>query len=204
MIYGFFAFVKDPVVISCYTFSMKKIIVQEMLSVDGFFCGPNGEIDWHHVDAEFNEMAIDFLDSIDTLLFGRVTYELMASYWPTESALHDDPEVARRMNALKKIYFSGTSETLLWNNSTMLNTIDIEEIRKMKNEPGKDIAIFGSGKVVEQLMPHHVIDEFRFIINPVILGNGKTVFSTLEGTKKLTLLETRTFTNGNVLLNYAA
>ncbi len=183
---------------------MKKIIVQEMLSVDGFFCGPNGEIDWHNVDAEFNEMAAAFLDTIDTLLFGRVTYELMASYWPTEAALRDDPRVASRMNALKKVYFSKGQEKKLWNNSTILNEINADDIQKMKEMPGKDIAIFGSGKIIEQLFPLGVIDEFRFIVNPVILGKGRTVFSTVEKTKKLTLIETKKFGNGNVLLSYAA
>ncbi len=182
---------------------MRKIIVQEMLSVDGFFCGPSGEIDWHNVDAEFNETAIEFLDTIDTLLFGRVTYELMASYWPTEAALSDDPHVASRMNALKKVYFSHGQEKMFWNNSTMLSEINAEEIRKMKEAPGKDIAIFGSGKLIEQLMPLAVIDELRFIIAPVILGKGRTVFSTLEETKKLKLLETKKFANGNVLVSYA-
>ncbi len=174
-----------------------------MLSVDGFFCGPNGEIDWHNVDAEFNKTAIAFLDTVDTLLFGRVTYELMASYWPTDAALTDDPHVARRMNALKKVYFSKEPEKMFWNNSTILNEINADEIRAMKEAPGKDIAIFGSGKIVEQLMPLGVIDEFRFIIAPVILGKGRTVFSTLEKTKKLKLLETKSFANGNVLIQYA-
>ncbi|MFZ2804368.1 MAG: dihydrofolate reductase family protein [Patescibacteria group bacterium] len=183
---------------------MRKIIVQEMLSVDGFFCGPNGEIDWHNVDAEFNKTAVAFLDTLDTLLFGRVTYELMASYWPTEAALTDDPHVASRMNALHKVYFSKEPEKMPWNNSTMLGEINADEIRKMKEAPGKDIAIFGSGKIIEQLMPMGVIDEFRFMINPVILGKGRTIFSTLEKTTKLKLLRTKEFTNGNVLLEYAA
>ena len=182
---------------------MRKIIVQEMLSVDGFFCGPNGEIDWHNVDAEFNETAIAFLETVDTLLFGRVTYELMASYWPTEAALKDDPFVASKMNALKKVYFSKEPEKMQWNNSTMLSEINIDEISKMKEMPGKDIAIFGSGKIIEQLMPYGVIDEFRFIINPVILGKGRTIFSTLETVTKLKLLETKKFANGNVMLGYA-
>lgn len=181
---------------------MRKIIVQEMVSVDGFFCGPQGEIDWHTVDAEFNEMAIAFLDRIDTLLFGRVTYELMASYWPTEAALSDDPDVARRMNALKKIYFSREPEKLTWNNTTQLHDINVDDIQRIKAEPGKDIAIFGSGNVIGQLLPLHVIDEFRFIVSPTILGNGRTIFSALEQREHLTLVESQTFGNGNVLLTY--
>lgn len=183
---------------------MRKIIVQEMLSVDGFFCGPNGEIDWHNVDAEFNETAIAFLDTIDMLMFGRVTYEMMASYWPTEAALQDDQRVASRMNALRKIFFSKEAENLAWRNSVQCKDINIDDIRALKEMSGKDIAIFGSGKIIEQLMPYDVIDEFRLIINPVILGKGRSIFSTLEASKKLQLFETKTFANGNVLLVYAA
>ena len=181
---------------------MRKLIVQEMLSVDGFYCGPHGEIDWHNVDAEFNETAIAFLDTLDTLMFGRVTYEMMASYWPTEAALKDDPHVASRMNALQKIYFSRDAEKLPWNHSLKLSEIHADDIRAMKEAPGKDIAIFGSGNIIEQLMPFDVIDEFRFMINPVILGKGRTIFSTLNKTKTLQLRETKTFANGNVLLVY--
>src|SRR5258708_25381331 len=98
---------------------MKKLLVSEMVSVDGFFAGPNGEIDWHNVDEEFNTFAIEQLDSVDTLVFGRVTYELMASYWPTAEALKDDSVVAAKMNALPKIVFSKTLEKVEWNNSLL-------------------------------------------------------------------------------------
>src|ERR1700733_8839153 len=165
---------------------MRKIIVQEMITVDGFFAGPNGEIDWHHVDSEFNEYAIEFLNTVDTLMFGRITYDLMESYWPTSAALQDDPIVAEKMNNLSKIF----------------SEINTEEIRKMKQVPGKDIAIFGSGIIVTTLTELGLIDEYRFIVNPVILGKGKTLFSNLEKKPGLQLLKTQEFKSGNVLLYY--
>ena len=183
---------------------MRKIIVQEMLTVDGFFCGPKGEIDWHNVDAEFNDYAIAALDTFDTLLFGRVTYDLMANYWPTEAALGDDPIVAAKMNSLHKLVLSKSLEKLEWNNSSLMKEIDAEEIKKMKLEEGKDIAIFGSGKIVEQFAELGLIDEYRFFVAPIILGEGKTLFAGLKERKKLRLLSAQAFASGNVLERYAA
>lgn len=183
---------------------MRHIIVQEMLTVDGFFCGPNGEIDWHTVDAEFNAMAIAFLDTLDTLMFGRVTHDLMAGYWPTSEALKDDPDVARRMNALKKVVFSTTVERSPWHNTAMVGSIDPDAVAAMKRDEGKDIAVFGSGTVVAQLAKHRLIDEYRFLFSPTILGAGKTLFATLPAKYDLRPLEDpRRFGNGNVLVRYA-
>lgn len=181
---------------------MRKIIVREMLTVDGFFCGPNGEIDWHVVDAEFNDASIAFLDTVDTLMFGRVTQELMASYWPTPAGMKDDPAIAERMNSLKKVYFSKGAGTIPWNNSTLLHEIVADDIAKMKQAPGKDIAIFGSGTIVDQLTQLGLIDEYWSIVNPVILGKGKTLFPTLDGRRKLKLLQSKTYASGNVLEAY--
>jgi dihydrofolate reductase len=181
---------------------MRKIIVQEMITVDGFFAGPNGEIDWHHVDSEFNEYAIEFLDTVDTLMFGRVTYDLMAGYWPTPEGLKDDPIIAGKMNSLAKIIFSKTMDNASWNNSKIVSEIDAVEIEKIKQGPGKDIAIYGSGKIVSALTELGLIDEYRFIINPVILGKGKTLFADLKNKPGLKLLETKEFKSGNVSLSY--
>jgi dihydrofolate reductase len=181
---------------------MRKIIVREMITVDGFFAGPNGEIDWHHVDTEFNEDSLKFLDTIDTLIFGRITYDLMASYWPTPEGLKDDPIIADKMNSLSKIVFSKTVGKATWNNSKIFSEINVEEIKKMKEAAGKDIAIFGSGTIVTALTELGLIDEYRFIVNPVILGKGKTLFANLEKKPKLKLLKTHEFKSGNVSLSY--
>ncbi|MDE2038171.1 MAG: dihydrofolate reductase [Patescibacteria group bacterium] len=181
---------------------MRKIIVREMITVDGFFAGLNGEIDWHHVDAEFNEQSAEFLDGIDTLIFGRVTYDLMAGYWPTPEGSKDDPVIADKMNSLSKIVFSKNADMLAWNNSRALSEIRAEEIRKLKEAPGKDIAIFGSGMIVSALTELGLIDEYRFVVNPVILGKGKTLFADLEKKPDLELLDVHEFKSGNVLLSY--
>ena len=173
-----------------------------MLSADGFFCGPNGEIDWHNVDGEFNKMAIAFLDTVDLLIFGRVTYDLMASYWPTAASLNDDPVVASKMNAIAKLAFSQTAGKAEWNNTTMRSAIDADEIRALKQQPGKDIAIFGSGMIVAEFARLGLIDEFRFIISPVIIGAGKTLFATAPGRYKLALHGSESFASGNVLNSY--
>jgi dihydrofolate reductase len=181
---------------------MRKIIVSEMITVDGFFAGPNGEIDWHKVDAEFNKSAIEMLDKADTLIFGRVTYDLMASYWPTPDVIKDDPMIAERMNALAKIVFSKTPGKFSWNNTSGRTEIVADDIKKLKEQPGKDILIFGSGTIVSAFADLDLIDEYRLIVNAVVLGKGKSLFSGIKNKINLKLLKTQIFKNGNVLLLY--
>ena len=132
---------------------MRKVLVSEMVTLDGYFAGPNGEIDWHHVDAEFNEFAIDQLNHVDTLLFGRVTYQMMASYWPTPLAIRHDPIVADKMNSLSKVVFSKTLEKVDWSNTRLVRGEVAAEIARLKKEPGLDLVIFGSGSLVSTFNP---------------------------------------------------
>ncbi len=181
---------------------MRKIILQVMVSVDGYFEGPNREIDWHNVDEEFNDMAISFLDTVDTLLFGKVTYELMASYWPSEDARTDDPIVAGKMNSLRKVVVSTTLKNVDWQNSTLLQGDIVEEVRKLKEQTGKNIAVFGSSDLARLLMQQGLIDEYRIMVNPVVLGAGKSLFDGLDRRQKLRLVGSKAFRSGNVLLHY--
>ncbi len=181
---------------------MRKVIFEMLISLDGFFEGPNGEIDWHNVDAEFNDFAIEFLDSVDMLLFGRVTYQLMAAYWPTSEAIKDDPIVAGKMNKLPKIVFSKTLNKADWNNTTLVKDNIAEEISKLKRQAGKDLVIFGSSNFALTLIQDGLIDEFRIMVNPVVLGKGNPLFSGINGPLKLKLIKTRTFRSGNVMLYY--
>ena len=181
---------------------MRKLFMFNMVSLDGFFAGPNGELDWHNVDGEFNDFAIPQLDEIDTLLFGRITYELMASFWPTEEALRDDPVVAEKMNSLAKVVFSRTLARVDWNNSRLVKENAAEEVAKLKQQPGKDLALFGSANLMASLLPSGLIDEFRVMVNPVVLGSGMPLFSAIRSPLKLKLQKTRSFNNGNVLLYY--
>lgn len=181
---------------------MRKIILFMLVSLDGYFEGPGQDISWHNVDAEFNEFAIKQTSELDALLFGRKTYELMAGYWPTETAKKDDPIVAGQMNSLPKIVVSKTLEKVEWNNSRLVKSNVAQEITKLKQQPGRDIAIFGSSDLAVALTQMGLVDEYRIMVNPVVLGDGKRLFSGMKDKLDLKLLKTKSFGNGNVLLYY--
>jgi dihydrofolate reductase len=180
---------------------MSKVILFNMVSLDGFFETLNGDIDWHTVDEEFNDFAANQLDSAEGLIFGRVTYQLMESYWPTPGAVADDPLIAEKMNALPKLVVSRSLEKAAWNNSRLVKDI-AGEIRQLKQQPGRDWLIFGSASLAAGLIAGNLIDEFRIMVAPVVLGKGRTLFEDLHPPLSLKLLSTRTFGNGNVLLVY--
>jgi dihydrofolate reductase len=181
---------------------MRKVFLFMMVTLDGFFEGPDHEIDWHNVDEEFNEFAIDQLNEIGALLFGRVTYQGMASYWPTPFAKEDDPVVADKMNTIPKIVFSKTLDKVEWSNSRLVKENIAEEVSQLKQQQGRDLAIFGSANLAVSLLQMGLIDELRIMVNPVVLGNGKPLFTGLHDKVKLKLIRTRTFRSGNILLYY--
>jgi dihydrofolate reductase len=181
---------------------MSRLYVFNMITLDGFFEGANRDISWHNVDEEFNEFAIDQLNATDHLLFGRVTYELMASYWPTPAAITNDPIVAGKMNSLPKTVCSKSLSTVQWNNTKLVREKIGEEISKLKQQPGKDLAVFGSANLSLTLLRLGLIDEYRIFVNPVVLGNGNSLFEGLQSKLDLKLLEVKTFRSGNVLLYY--
>ena len=172
------------------------------MTLDGFFEGLNKEIDWHNVDEEFNEFANEQLGSAHTLLFGRVTYELMSSYWQSQAAIKDDPVIAEKMNTIPKIVFSRTLKGAEWNNTRLIKENIAEEIKQLKQESGKDILILGSADLSITLRGLGVIDEYRIMINPVILGKGNSLFKSPNDKFNLDLIKTRVFDSGNVLLCY--
>lgn len=181
---------------------MRRVLLFMMVTLDGYYAGPNGEIDWHNVDEEFNEFAIAQLNEVDTLLFGRLTYEMMASYWPTPEAVKDDPVVAGRMNSLPKIVFSTTVSQPHWQNTRLISDHLAAEVARLKQEPGRDLIIFGSSNLAASFVDHGLLDEARIMINPVVLGRGKPLFAGINDRLKLKLLKTRSFRSGNVLLYY--
>ena len=181
---------------------MRKLLFFMAISLDGYFEGPGRDITWHRVDDEFNDFAIEQLKSVDTLLFGRVTYELMASYWPTPEALADDPVVTGYMNSYPKLVFSTTLSGVAWQNTRLVKANAAQEVARLKQQPGKDLIIFGSSDLAVSLIPHGLIDEFRILVNPVVLGSGKPLFQGLQQSLGLKLAQTRTFKNGNILLVY--
>ena len=182
---------------------MRKLIFQMMVTLDGFFEGPQHEIDWHVVDDEFNQYAWELCAGLDTLLFGRLTYELMAAFWPSPRALRDDPVTAKWMNALNKVVFSHSLNSIGWQNSRLAKTDAVAEVTRMKAMPGKGLAIFGSSDLSLPLAAAGLIDEYRLFINPVVLGSGKRLFSGLQGRLELKLDNTKLFKSGLVGLFYS-
>lgn len=181
---------------------MRKLILFNLLTLDGFFEGANKELDWHNVDNKFNEFATEQLLSADLLIFGRVTYELLAAYWPTHAASTDDPVVAELMNTLPKIVCSTTMEKAKWSNTTLIKENIAEEITKLKQQIGKNLFLLGSANLASTLRKLNLIDEYRIMINPILLGKGNPLFKSEEDKLNLKLIKTTVFNSGNVLLYY--
>lgn len=179
---------------------MRKLLVFNLVTLDGYFAGPQGDISWHRVDDEFQELANQAANSGNTLLFGRVTYQLMVGYWPTPEALRTDPVVAAGMNAAEKIVFSRTLTSADWNNTRLCSGGMLEEVRTLKQGSGKDLTVLGSGSVVAQLADAGLVDEYQILVNPVVLGQGRTMFEGVKGPLSFNVSKTRVFKNGNVLL----
>jgi dihydrofolate reductase len=172
---------------------MRKLIAFNHVSLDGYFVDANGGMNWaksDHKDAEWNAFVAENASGEGPLLFGRVTYELMASYWPTPIAEQHDPVVAERMNNLPKVVFSRTLAMASWNNTKLVKGDMVAEVRRMKKESGEGMAILGSGSIVSQLAPEGLIDEYQVVVNPVVLGKGRTMFDGVK--EKLNLKLTKT------------
>jgi len=179
---------------------MRKLFSFLLTTVDGYYEGPNHGFDWPKVDAEFNDFALEQLDEVDMLLFGRVTYEMMAAYWPTPAAEQDDPRITARMNSIPKVVVSGTLHSAGWANTRLIKGVD--ELRGLKEQPGKSIALFGSSDLTVSLLEMGLVDEVRIMVNPVVLGAGKSAFSTAGERIDLELVKSQPFASGNVLLSY--
>jgi dihydrofolate reductase len=184
---------------------MRKLGVFNNVSLDGYFVDAHGDMHWAYrgkPDAEWNAFVAGNASGEGELLFGRITYELMASYWPTPLAKQNMPAVAEGMNKMLKIVFSRTLDKVTWNNTKLIRGDLATEVRKLKQETGPDIVILGSGSVVSQLAREGLIDEFQIVVNPIVLGNGRTMFNGVTQRPTLKLARSRTFGDGNVVLNY--
>jgi dihydrofolate reductase len=184
---------------------MRKLRVFESISVDGYFCGVDGDISWAHAgreDAQFSEWVSGNASGGGALLFGRKTYQMMEAFWPTPAAAQQRPEVAKGMNAAQKYVLSKTIRPT-WNNTVVLGGDGggdgVQAVRDLKESGGPDITLLGSGSVAAQLGEAGLVDEYQFVVIPVGLGGGRTVFT--RGCK-LSLVEQRAFRNGNVVLTY--
>ncbi len=182
---------------------MRKLLVFNQVSLDGFIADENGDMRWAHKDdPEWREFTQANASGGGELLFGRITYEMMANYWPTPMALETNPEVAKQMNALPKVVFSRTIKKPEWNNTRLAKDDIAAAVRKMKEEAGPGMVIIGSGSIVSQLAPEGLIDEYQLAVNPIVLGKGKSMFAGIAKRLNMELVNSRAFRNGNVLLTY--
>lgn len=182
---------------------MRKLSAFNFITLNGFYKGPGGDIGWHKHDEEGAAYSLEGLKSESILLFGRVTYEMMASYWPTPMALQNMPEVAQGMNNAEKIVFSRTLKKAEWNNTKVVKANIVEEIRTLKRTSKKDMTILGSGSIVTQCADAGLIDTYLIMLDPVAIGNGTPLLNGLKNNLNLNLVATRSFKSGVVLLEYA-
>ena len=181
---------------------MKRLTVFEFITLNGFLSGPGGDIGWHRHGQEENQFAADRLQSGNTLLFGRKTYEMMAGFWPTPMAMESDPTVARYMNSAKKIVVSRSLKKAIWENTTIISHQVMDQIRRLKETSLHDITILGSGNLVTQLAEAGLIDEYQIMIDPVAIGSGTPLFQNISQTLNLNLTGVKAFKSGVVLLSY--
>jgi len=183
---------------------MRKLTVFNQVSVDGYFTDAKSDLSWakQNQDDEFREFVAGNASGEAELLFGRKTYEMMASYWPTPMARQNDPVVAEGMNNLPKVVFSRTLDKASWNNTKIVKSDPAAAVRKMKSESGNDMVLMGSGTIVSQLAQAGLIDEYQFVVIPIVLGKGRTMFEGVDEKFPLKLTKTRSFGNGDVVLWY--
>ncbi|MBK6993710.1 MAG: dihydrofolate reductase family protein [Lewinellaceae bacterium] len=185
---------------------MKKLVLFMHISLDGFVAGPNGEMDWIHVDDEIFEQAGKRIDEADTALYGRVTYEMMEAYWPTagdkpEASKHD-LDHSRWYNQVAKIVLSKSMKGQILDNTTIISDDLADHISKLKKKPGKEIIMFGSPGAAHSLMQLDLIDGYWLFVNPILVGNGIPLFPRLEDQRKLKLLSSLVYTSGVIALHY--
>lgn len=187
---------------------MRKIIAMEFYSLDGLMSDPEDRQDWvtDNFTADMGEYVDEVFAASDTLILGATTYKIMAAYWPTAAtnpnAFEGDAEFASTINSMKKLVFSKAPLTPEWSGSEFVSEIDADDIRRRKEAPGKHMLIQGSASVMQQLTNLGLIDEYHLLVHPVILGQGKPLFTGVEDRRRLKLAGTKTFENGVVLLHY--
>jgi dihydrofolate reductase len=196
---------------------MRRIVMFNRVSADGYFAAPDGNLDWVVPEEQLDKAGADSLSDSDTILFGRRTYEMFESFWPhalDDTATAADPHSAGRrspeiramavwINNATKLVVSKSRKEVTWKNSRLLRDVDPREIDDIKRQPGKTIMIFGSGSIVSQLTQHDLIDEYHFIVGPILLGGGQSLLTGVSKRSSLNLLEAKQYPSGNVALRYA-
>jgi len=196
----------------------RRIVTFNWVTADGYFAGPNGNLDWVVPDEEQAKAAAEGVPNFDTALFGRRTYEIFEGFWghvvvDAAGTVPDPHRPGRRspehgamaiaLNKMSKLVFSRTMKDVSWRNSRVVRELDPREIEAMKRQPGKDMIIFGSGSIVSQLTRHDLIDEYQFTVCPIFLGSGQPLLTGVSKHMRLDLLEAKALPSGDVMLRYA-
>ena len=186
---------------------MRKVILQEFVSADGCAADSEGKVDYipgsMSGDESFGDRQLDFVDSVDTMLLGRVTYGMFASYWPNVKSGDEDELLAGKLNAMPKVVFSTTLAKAPWgdwNNARVVRTNAMDEVAKLKEQPGKNMVLWGSISLAQSLIDAGQVDEYQLIICPLVIGNGRQLF---RNPLKMKLLNSRSFDRGAVLVSYS-
>ena len=183
---------------------MRRIAVLNHVTLDGFFAGPNGEFDWPIHDNAVDKATHEIIHA-DTMLLGRETYSHLENFWPQAALNPNLPAETRAManevNQMTKLVFSTTRKEVTWENSKLLDGNLIDEVKILKQGNGADILILGSGTIVQQLANEDLIDDYVLIVNPMILGSGKSMFESVKKSP-LTLVSVQCFDSGNVVMHY--
>ncbi|NIG55566.1 dihydrofolate reductase family protein [Chitinophaga sp. Cy-1792] len=181
---------------------MRKLVSFQFITLNGYFEDAAASTAWAIQSMEQRDYALNNMEAENILLFGRITYEHMIAWWPTNAAIKQDPEMAAGMNNAEKIVFSNTLKNVSWQNTRVVGGDITEEIRRLKNTPGKNLCLLGSGSILTLFAAHDLVDEFQLMINPVALGNGHSIFKGLAQQLNLQLLSSKVFSNGVVVLTY--
>ena len=182
---------------------MRKLIVFNSITLDGYFTDANGDMSWaHKSDPEWVAFTAENAQGGGEALFGRITYDMMAGWWPTPMAMKGFPAVAEAMNNMPKVVFSRTLDTAAWKNTRLVKSDIGAAVRQMKAEPGPGMVIMGSGSIVSQLTQERLIDEYQVVLHPIVLGRGRSMFDGVTDRLQLKRTRVRTFENGCVVLWY--
>lgn len=181
---------------------MRRLVLNIMLTLDGYYAAPDGGLDWHRADAEHDAYANEQIMSGKTLVFGRKTYEGMAEFWTSEAAQSEDAGVTTGMNELEKFVFSRTLERADWQNTRLFRGDAVAEMARLKQDDGPDMVILGSGNLAQSLAQAGLIDEFQLLLNPVLIGDGLRLFEPNAHLQDLDLVHCKTRKSGLVELYY--
>jgi dihydrofolate reductase len=181
---------------------MRKVVTDHLLSLDGYFGGPDGEIDWFGFDEESMEWSRKIMGAASSIVMGRRTFELMAQYWPTERAREQEPYIAGHMTDLPKIVFSNTLDTHTWKNTKFVHGPVAELIRAEKQGNGGSILVLGSSLILAPLWKDHLVDEVNIRIQPIVVGKGRPLFPQSDVQQQMALKESRRFESGVTALRY--